>query len=85
MSEYDFQQAVIDRLARIETKQDYIASTVSKHSEEIELQGKLLVEATSSTKSAHHRIDGVYAAAASIGAVAGAGINWLVSYMSGKN
>lgn len=67
----EFQQEVIDRLARIETKQDATAETVKQHTETINHHSIEITKNEQSAKSAHHRIDGIYATAGLIGGVAG--------------
>ena len=69
--EKSFQDDVIDRLARIEEKQDATATTVCDHTKEIREQGLQVARVDESAKSAHKRIDGIYAAAAIVGGVAG--------------
>jgi len=65
--EKDFQQEVIDRLARIETKQDSTAETVKQNTTTINQHSIEITENKQSVKSAHHRIDGIYATAGIIG------------------
>ena len=82
MGEKDFQQEVIDRLARIETN----VANASDHKEKISNLEIQMAHVEASTKSAHHRLDtikedlteaikeqikGVYRTAALLGGVAG--------------
>jgi len=71
LGEKDFQQEVIDRLARIETKQDAMAKTVECNTTTINQHSERITKVEESTKSAHHRIGGIYAAAGTLGALAG--------------
>lgn len=71
MPEDKFQREVLDRLIRIETKQDEMIKTVDDHSDSVKQHDKDIVRLDASTKSAHHRLDGIFAAAGIIGGVAG--------------
>ncbi len=82
MVEKDFQREVIDRLARIETKQDSTIDTVSEHSRTICQQGERITVNEQRAKSAHHRIDGIFAAAGAFGAVAGWAANFFANLWS---
>lgn len=80
MGEKDFQQEVIDRLARIETKQDATIATVSEHTRIITDQGKEIVRIDASTRAAHHRISGICATAGAFGAIAGTAAQVIASF-----
>lgn len=82
MGEKDFQQEVIDRLARIEVKQDATMLTVSEHSKTINQQGNDIVRIDASNKSAHHRIDGIFWGAGILGGIAGTLVNVFASLWS---
>jgi hypothetical protein len=73
----DFQQEVIDRLARIETKQDATAKTVDLNTSTINQHSIDITENKQSTKSAHHRIDGIFLTAGMFGADAG----WVADFV----
>jgi hypothetical protein len=74
----DFQQEVIDRLARIETKQDATAETVKQNTATINQHSIDITENRQSAKSAHHRIDGIFLTAGIVGAVAG----WVADFVA---
>lgn len=78
MGEVDFQREVIDRLARIETKQDATTETVADHTKCINQHSVAIVEVDSRAQSAHHRIDGIFVAAGAFGAITG----WTVNFVS---
>lgn len=71
MSEKDFQQDVIDRLARMETKMDATMQTVAEQGKTLAQHSTLIEGVCNSAKSAHKRIDGIYCAAGVIGGIAG--------------
>ena len=71
MPENDFQKEVIDRLARIETKQDATGKTLDDHCEVIRQHSDRITVTEESTKAAHHRIDGIFLSAGTLGAMAG--------------
>jgi len=77
MGEKDFQQEVIDRLARIETKQDATQATVSGHSTAINQHSERITVTEQWAKSAHHRIDGIFLGAGILGGVAGTVVNFI--------
>lgn len=77
--EKDFQREVIDRLARIETKQDSTAEAVSEHSRTISQHGERITVAEQSAKSAHHRINGIFATAGIFGGLAGTVANFIAA------
>lgn len=79
MSENNFEREMRDRLIRIETKQDYMIQTVDNHSEVINKHSERITKVEESTKSAHHRIDGIYLAAGLFGALAGTITNFFAS------
>lgn len=83
MGEKDFQQEVIDRLARIETKQDAHAETVGEHSKVIASHSERITVTEQSAKSAHHRIDGIYATAGAIGGLVGGVVQFISSLWRG--
>ena len=78
MGEKDFQQEVIDRLARIETKQDAHAETVNEHSKIIASHSERITVNEQRAKSAHHRVDGIFLTAGMVGAVAG----WVADFVT---
>ena len=71
MGENDFQNEIIDRLARIETKLDSTIETVTKQSDKLDEHGTCITRLQESTKSAHNRIDGIYISAGMLGGAAG--------------
>jgi hypothetical protein len=77
LGEKDFQQEVIDRLARIETKQDSTAETVKQNTATINQHSIEITENRQSTRSAHHRINGIYASAGVVGGAVSFVIQWL--------
>ena len=79
MGERDFQEEVIDRLARIETKQDIHGETVAEQGKTISAHSISIEGTSNSVKSAHHRIDGICATAGLLGAVAGWAANFVAS------
>ncbi|MDD4601727.1 MAG: hypothetical protein PHQ46_11855 [Negativicutes bacterium] len=81
MGEKDFQQEVIDRLARIETKQDATAETVKQNTTTINQHSIDITENRQSAKSAHHRIDGIFWGAGILGGVAGTVVNFIASVL----
>ncbi|WP_371380920.1 hypothetical protein [Sporomusa aerivorans] len=78
MGEKDFQQDVIDRLARIETKQDTTMATVEDHSKTLVQHGKDIVATDARARSAHHRVDSIFLTAGIVGAVAG----WVAEFVA---
>lgn len=78
MGEVDFQREVIDRLARIETKQDVMTITVADHSKCITQHSIAIADGDSRSRSAHHRIDGILWGAGILGAIAG----WVANFAS---
>jgi len=82
LPEKDFQQEVIDRLARIETKQDATAETVKLNTTTINQHSIDITENKQSLKSAHHRIDGIFWGAGILGGAAGTVVNFIVSVLS---
>ena len=83
MGEKEFQQEVIDRLARIETKQDATMKTVEEHSTIIANHSERIVKNEESTKSAHHRITNIWATAGVLGTLAGGAVNLISSIWYG--
>ncbi|MBU2703697.1 hypothetical protein Ga0466249_004845 [Sporomusaceae bacterium BoRhaA] len=79
MSEDKFQREVLDRLISIETKQDNMIDTVADHSKTIVKHGEEIVDIRASTRSAHHRIDGIFWGAGTLGAIAGTLVNVFAS------
>lgn len=77
-----FEEEVIDRLARIETKQDSTMETVSDHSKTINSHSIIIAEVNASAKSAHHRIDGIFWGAGALGGIAGTLVNVFASFWS---
>lgn len=67
MGEKDWQQEVIDRLARIETKQDATAKTVECNTTTINQHNERITRTEESAKSAHHRLNGLMATAGFVG------------------
>ncbi|MBU2704149.1 hypothetical protein Ga0466249_005303 [Sporomusaceae bacterium BoRhaA] len=82
MSEDKFQREVLDRLISIETKQDNMIDTVADHSKTIIKHGEEIVDIRASTKSAHHRIDGIFWGAGILGTLAGGLGNLVVNLLS---
>ncbi|HML33871.1 hypothetical protein [Sporomusa sphaeroides] len=69
---------LLERITRVETKQDSLLQTCPACQLDIKEQGKAIVKVTESAKAAHHRIDGVYKAAGLISA----GVGLLISLLS---
>ncbi|MEN6566787.1 MAG: hypothetical protein ABFC57_10840 [Veillonellales bacterium] len=82
MPEKDFQREVIDRLARIETKQDATGETVKAHALTLSDHETRITRTEESTKSAHHRLNGILALAGILGSTAGAAVNWVIAVWS---
>lgn len=78
-TEKPFEREVLDRLITMETKIDGITTQCPQCQIKIDLHAIELATLTASSKSAHHRIDGVYYAAGILGALAG----WIANFMSG--
>lgn len=83
--EQNFQREVIDRLARIETKQDSTIKCVDNHSETICKHSERITAIEQSTKAAHHRIDGIYYGASVLGGIAGTVVNFIVGLFQKGN
>lgn len=79
MGEVDFQREVIDRLARIETKQDVTTITVADHAKCITQHSISIADVNSRARSAHHRIDGIFWGAGLLGGAAGWVVNLFAS------
>lgn len=79
MVQIDFQREVIDRLARIETKQDATTITVADHSKIIAQHSIAIADGDSRSRSAHHRIDGIFWGAGLLGGAAGWVVNLFAS------
>jgi hypothetical protein len=75
----DFQREVIDRLARIETKQDATTITVADHAKCITQHSVTIADVNSRARSAHHRIDGIFWGAGILGGAAGWVANFITS------
>ena len=79
MGETEFQREVLNRLIRMETKQDTVMETVSEHSKMIADHSERIVKNEESTKSAHHRITNIWATAGVLGTLAGGAVNLISS------
>jgi hypothetical protein len=79
MSEQDFHNDVIDRLARIETKQTSIDDQLKSRNNDLDEIGVIAREARQSAKSAHHRIDSMYVVATLIAGI----VSWFLTYLKG--
>lgn len=79
MSEYEFNNEVIDRLARIETKMEAINEQCASRNSELDEIGIAAREALQSAKSAHHRINSMYIIATGIAGI----VSWLLTYLRG--
>jgi hypothetical protein len=82
MPEDNFQREVLDRLIRIETKQDDMIKTVDRHTGAITQHDKDIVRIDASAKSAHYRIDGIFWGAGIIGGVAGTVVNFIAAVLA---
>ena len=82
MGETEFQREVLNRLIRMETKQDAVMETVSEHSKTIADHSERITVNEQSTKSAHHRIDGIFWGAGILGGIAGTVVNFIASALS---
>ncbi|CUH95637.1 hypothetical protein P22_1711 [Propionispora sp. 2/2-37] len=82
MGETDFQREVLNRLIRMETKQDAHIETIKEHSATLASHSERITKAEESTKSAHRRIDGIFVAAGSLGAIFGTLTNIVISVWS---
>ncbi|SFM41339.1 hypothetical protein [Pelosinus propionicus] len=80
MGEVDFQHEVIDRLARMETKQDATMATVADHAKCINQHSVAIKDTDSRARSAHHRIDGIFWGAGILGGAVGAVVNFISSF-----
>ena len=80
MGDHDFQQEVIDRLARIETNQVATMDTVKEQSKTLIGHGERITAVESSSKSAHHRIDGIFVCAGTLGTFAGGLVSFIASF-----
>ena len=85
MGEKDFQSTVLDqlqtmqsRMAVVETDDKYLVRTTEKSQDFISQHSERITAVEQNAKSAHHRIDGIYAAAGVVGGVAG----WAMQYIS---
>jgi hypothetical protein len=79
VGENDFEREIRDRLIRIETKQDTTIEIVSEHTKTIGQHDRDIVRLDASTKSAHHRIDGIFVSAGAMGTAAGAIVQFITS------
>lgn len=77
-----FQREVLDRLIRIETKQDATMKTVESHSNVISDHSERITVVEQRAKSAHHRIDGIFWGAGIIGGLAGTVVNFIATTIS---
>lgn len=75
MGEKEFEREVLDRLAVIETKLDPITVNCRDCNKLVSQHSVAIAEVTASTKSAHHRIDGVYRTAGIISTAIGLVLN----------
>lgn len=82
MGETEFQREVLNRLIRIETKQDAVMETVSEHPKTIADHSERITVNEQSIKSAHHRIDGIFWGAGILGGIAGTVVNFIASALS---
>lgn len=80
MSDHDFQSEVIDRLARIEEHISSIDQQCSIRYTELSEAKTTALNAMQSTRSAHHRINGMYIVAGAIGSI----ISFIVSLIRGQ-
>lgn len=62
---------MLERITRVETKQDSLLQACPTCQNEIKEQGKAIVAVTESSKSAHHRIDGIRTSAGLIATIVG--------------
>ncbi|MDF2499402.1 MAG: hypothetical protein K0Q77_116 [Anaerosporomusa subterranea] len=69
--EKSFEREVLDRLITIETTLKSLTVQCPRCQDELIAHGKSIVSLDASTKSAHHRIDGVYKTAGIISATVG--------------
>lgn len=82
MPEKDFQREVLDRLIRMETKQDAMIETVGEHTKVINQHSERITKNEEGTKSAHHRVDGIFWGAGVLGGLAGTFVNLIASALS---
>jgi hypothetical protein len=80
VSEHDFQIEVIDRLGRIEERLNSIDQQCSIRYKELSDTKTTALSALQSTRSAHHRINGMYIIAGAIGSI----ISFIVSWLRGQ-
>jgi hypothetical protein len=62
---------MLERITRVETKQDSLLQACPTCQNEIKEQGKAIVAVTESSKSAHYRIDGIRTSACLIATILG--------------
>ena len=62
---------MLERITRVETKQDSLLQSCPTCQNEIREQGKAIVAVTESSKAAHHRIDGIRTSAGLIASIIG--------------
>lgn len=77
MPEKDFQREVLEQLAEIKTHQKYFSEGLT----EIKKHGERITKNEESTKSAHHRIDGIFYGAGILGGIAGWAGNLIASLL----
>ena len=86
-AEKPFEREVLDRLITMENKIDTITTLCPQCQNKIDAHGLVLVAIEQSTKSAHHRIDGIYKEVGVISTIVGAvigGLFTLLNYLSQK-
>lgn len=79
MSESDFRTAVMEQLATMRTDIKYLVKASDKNQDDIDEVKCVANHADQSVKSAHHRIDGLFASAGLLGAAAGWAANFITS------
>lgn len=76
MSEHDFQTEVIERMSRLEAQSKQALDTVKKLEEQFQATKELAIIADQRGRSAHLRINSMYAIAGIIGGI----ISFIVDY-----
>lgn len=69
MPEKEFEREVLDRLITVETLLKTLTVQCPQCQAKLITHGEEIVSLTASTKSAHHRIDGIYQAAGIVAAI----------------
>lgn len=80
--EKPFEREVLDRLITIETTLKNLTVTCPQCQAELIAHGKTIVALDASTKSSHHRIDGIYKAVGIVATIVSTVIGGLFSFIN---